>query len=259
MKRAWNLTRKETFYRHEMFSNGLRALGYTIQTTPPQDFGPDDLLLIWNRYGASLKIADAIEAAGGRVIVAENGYIGMGGQSPHSMTERDPYALALGWHNDHSVIRVGNESRWEKLGIELQPLQDNHGGHVLICPNRPFGAPGRAMPMTWAADAAMQIRQHMSNPIRIRPHPGNNKPLKPLAEDLKGAARCVIWSSSAGVHALIAGLSVSSHAPFWICHGDENTVMSREKLLERMAYGQWFCREIESGKAFEWMLNGESK
>lgn len=259
--RAFNLTRTDHFYRHEMFSEGLRAAGYRVQSGRPQSFETGDVLLIWNRYGERLPIAAACEAAGGRVIVAENGYIGIGGQSPHSMEDRDPYALALGWHNDSSVIRPGGSSRWDALGIDVQPWQNNEDGHILICPNRPFGAPGRAMPFDWAEDAAKRFKQATGREIRIRNHPGNKRPEKSIADDLRGAYACVIWSSSIGVHALVAGIPVVCEAPYWICKeaagigtAGGRQVCDRMESFGKLAYGQWFQREIASGEAFRWLL-----
>lgn len=250
--RAWNLTRADHFYRHAIFSEGLQACGYTIQKTPPRNFQRGDVLLIWNRYSSNLATAAACEAAGGRVCVAENGYIGIGGQSPHHMENRDPYALALGWHNDSTVIRAGDASRWDALGITVQPWQNNENGHILICPNRPFGAPGRMMPPGWADDAARRFRAVTGHDVRIRAHPGNNKPSKPLADDLRGAYACVIWSSSAGVAALVAGIPVRCEAPNWIC---KETVGDRMQSLHKLAWGQWFQHEIKSGAAFDYLLS----
>lgn len=262
MSRAWNLTRKDHFYRHEMFSDGLRAVGYEIQNTQPRDFRPGDLVLSWNRYGENLKIATACELAGGRVIVAENGYVGIGGESPHHMENRDPYALSMSWHNDSRQIYSGDASRWDALKVTVQPWQQNENGHILICPNRPFGAPGRVMPFDWATEAAARYRKLTGREIRIRNHPGNKRPDKPIADDLRGAYACVIWSSSIGVHSMIAGVPVFCEAPYWIAK--EGTVRVNEigialpgdrlPALQKLAWGQWFQKEISSGAAFDWIL-----
>jgi hypothetical protein len=263
--RAWNLTRADHFYRHEVFNEGLRAFGYEIQKTQPRDFRPGDLVLIWNRYSSNLAIAASCEAAGGRVVVAENGYLGIGGVSPHHMENRDPYAMSLGWHNDSTCIKSGDSSRWDALGIEVRPWQNNAGGHILIAPNRPFGAPGRAMPFDWATDAALRYRNLTGLPVRIRNHPGNHRPPKPLAEDLVGAYACVVWSSSAGVHSLVAGVPVFCEAPFWICKDaahknpyDKKPIVDlrsqRIAALYKLAHGQFFVDEIRSGEAFAWLL-----
>ena len=42
----------------------------------PRDIKPDDILIIWNRYGKNDEYARQFEAAGATVLIAENGYIG---------------------------------------------------------------------------------------------------------------------------------------------------------------------------------------
>lgn len=258
---AYNLTRKEIHYRHDAFSAGLRAVGYEVSGGHPVG-RPGDVLLIWNRYASYHEIATRFEAGGGQVIVAENGYLGPGGISPHAMNPRQWYALGRGAHNDSTAIPSGGPERWNALGIDLQPWRTD-GGHILVCPNRSFGMPDRMMPPTWPEKTAERLRKLTKRQIRVRPHPGNSPAKKPLAEDLAGAWACVIWSSSAGVHALVAGIPVICEAPFWICRGavdrylecvekidDRGGCQTREESLHRLAWGQFSIPEIESGEAF---------
>jgi hypothetical protein len=263
-KRAWNLTRPEIHYRHEAFSAGLRAAGYDVRPGPPEG-APGNALLIWNRYTTMHDLACRFEAAGGTVLVCENGYIGPGGVSPHHMTPRSVYALARGYHNDHGVVHRGTDDRWTPLGVTTQPWRaSSASGHVLVCPNRPFGTPGRIMPHNWAQDVAARLRHFTSREIRVRPHPGNVAPQKKLADDLAGAHACVIWSSSAGVHALVSGIPVICEAPAWICKGATN-VLSDNNLewpfmpmrlphMHRLAHAQFHIDEIASGEAFRRVL-----
>jgi hypothetical protein len=181
------------------------------------------------------------------------------------MKDRDPYALGRGWHNDASVIPKATPERWEALGVDLKPWQDNLKGHVLVCPNRPFGVPERMMAPDWAETTATRLRKLTDREVRVRPHPGNNAPVKPLAEDLAGAWATVIWSSSAGVHSLIAGIPVFQCAPYWICTAAaslnlemiEDPAMDEDRrisALHRMAHGQYSVAEIISGEAFRAVL-----
>lgn len=243
-------------------------MGYEIQKSQPGNFKPGDVVLSWNRYSSNRYICDACEQAGGTVVIAENGYIGKGGVSPHHMRDRDPYALALGWHNDASVIPDHSPERWNALCIDLKPFRTT-GKHILIAPNRSFGVPGRIMPDNWVDDVTKRLRKLTDREIRVRPHPGNNAPAKPLAEDLKDASEVVIWSSSAGVHALVAGIPVVCEAPYWICKDtdmdgfatndffyDDAELFNamRKRVLNRLAWGQWSVEEIKSGQAFSHLL-----
>jgi len=140
------------------------------------------------------------------------------------------------------------------------------------------------MPADWAQDVAARLRRITSREVRVRPHPGNSLPAKPLADDLAGAHACVIWSSSAGVHALVAGVPVVCEAPAWVCAdcsyqkietvrtlddlekvGDEGgeyaAVWSARRIaaLRRLAWAQFSVEEIESGYAFSCVLRGRSQ
>jgi hypothetical protein len=77
----------------------------------------------------------------------------------------------------------------------------------------------------------------------------------------------VIWSSGAGVQALVAGIPVIYQAPHWICEGAADdalevvernplgvTPISREAALQRMAWAQWSLAEIASGEPFRRLL-----
>jgi len=256
---AYNLTRRDIWYRHDSFSRGLTAAGYEVRHTLGRA-RPGDVLLIWNRYGEYNAAANRFEAEGGTVIVAENGYL----NGPKE--GGDSYALAIGGHNGQGSWPHGGPERFEALGIALQPWRID-GGHVLVCPNRSFGRPGYIQPVDWPHHIARRLAKYTRREIRIRPHPGNDAPKKPLAADLAGAHAVVIWASSAGVHALVAGVPVISDAPAWICHGavdhaleciekidDRGGLQSRETALARLAWAQWRLAEIEEGTAFDHLL-----
>jgi hypothetical protein len=131
------------------------------------------------------------------------------------------------------------------------------------------------MPQNWAQDVAGRLAKLTKREIRIRPHPGNNPPAKPLADDLAGAWCAVIWSSSAGVHALVAGIPVICEAPYWICRPasflsglssieemeppDSGSYRLRLAALQRLAWGQFGVEEIASGYAFTSVLRREAQ
>lgn len=263
---AYCLIREAPWYRREAFTSGLRAAGHNVLLRTPERFGPDTLLVIWNRYAHWHDIACRVEQGGGRVLVAENGYVGAGGGHPkfqvHPAGPKPDhyYALAEGWHNGGGRWPSGGAERWERLGVELKPWRST-GEHILICPNRSFGPPSRAMHPDWAARCAERLRKQTKRPIRIRAHPGNNAPKRPIEADLEGAWAVVVWSSSAGVHALIAGVPVFCEAPFWVVKDaaargsvDAPEMPEREPHLARMAWAQWTCEEIATGEPFRRLL-----
>ncbi len=272
MSRAFCLIRSQPVYRRDAFMSGLRAAGYDAHTGAPYGVERGDVVLMWNRYAEFHEIACRAEAQGATVLVAENGYVGPGGVSPHSQAERSVYALAIGGHNGGGTWRVGGPERWAALGVPLKPWR-TEGGHILVCPNRSFGRPDLIMPTRWAEDVKRRLEAATRREVRVRAHPGNAPAKVPLAEDLQGCWAMAIWSSSAGVAALTAGVPVLCEAPAWICKGgaldsvdaiegwpsDEIRARAwtgiRLAQLERLAWAQWHVEEIASGVAFRHLLS----
>lgn len=263
--RAFCLIREQPYYRRDAFTAGLRAAGHEVHLRQPDRYDRNTLLVIWNRYQLMHDLALRTEEAGGRVLVAENGYVGQDGGHPkfqvhpHGPKPNDYYALAEGWHNGGRVPE-GDGSRWAAVGVPLKPWRAD-GDHILICPNRSFGVPGRMMHPDWDVRTMHQISKYTKRPIKIRKHPGNNEPKRPLEADLEGAWACVVWSSSAGVHSLINGIPTFCDAPFWVIKGagagghiDAPVLPEREPFFARLGWSQWTCTEIESGEPFRRLL-----
>lgn len=261
MRRAYVALRDQPPYRRDTFVAGLKAVGYDVRFGSPQQIDRDTLLLIWNRYGPGHSDAVQVERAGGTVWVAENGYVGRGGQSPHSMERRDPYALARSFHNDDTVVPDGGPKRWSALDVDVAPWRAD-GRHVLVCPARSFGTPGRFMPPDWVQIVTKRLRALTGREIRVRPHPGNVPPKRSLSDDLRDCWAVVVWASSAGVHALIAGVPVICCGPYWIAKSAAGAIEQIESppmpdrlpALWRLAWAQEFLSEIESGEAFARLL-----
>lgn len=262
---AYNLTRAEVHYRHEVFSAGLAAAGYQVRTKlGPERAQPGDLLLIWNRYGHFHEYATRFERLGGKVIVAENGYLG-----------RDPqgcqyFALACGGHNGSGSWREGLEDRWSLLGVPLQPWRAA-GNHIVVRGQRGIGSPMMASPPNWAREFGARLQRTTKRKVLIVPHPGEGAERDRSHEQyLKDAHALVIWSSSVGVKALAMGVPVFYCAPHWICEsaarwlpsgGKSATVLDVEQPLmddgfrldamHRMAWAQWSLAEIATGRPFK--------
>lgn len=270
------LIRNEPWYRRNVFIQGLKAAGHEIVAGVPGKLGKDDAILMWNRYADNHAIACRYEQAGGTVLVAENGYLGIGGTSPKfDVHPSGPmphhyYTVMKSWHNGGAEWPVGTVNRFHYLQVQIKPWRKpNVGKYILVCPNRSFGVPCRMMPEGWAERVKVALEKEFSLPVKIRAHPGNNAPKVPLSADLVDAALVVIWSSSAGVHALCEGIPVICEAPYWICkpgtinlrqaiEDDEAALQSavrcREEALFEMAYAQWTCEEIERGDPFRMLL-----
>jgi hypothetical protein len=251
----------------------LRVAGFEVQPREPEGaVRAGDALVIWNRYGRSEQIANRFEREGGIVFCAENGYLGTGGEVPKYAANAGPkpglyYALALSQHNGAGRWKTGDAKRFRQLGVSLTPWRQ-HGDHVLVCPSRGIGSAKLRPPSNWLTDTVQAIQERTKRPVRVRLHPGNGAPKKPLDADLQNAWAVVIWSSSAGVHALVRGIPVVCLAGSWICKRaayaeiksiDETQVsISEEQRLAAMndlAWCQFTLEEIASGEPFRHLLS----
>lgn len=227
--------------------------------------GRGDVLLLWNRYGDRHREALAAERAGATVLVAENGYLGRGGTAPKwdlagGMAPDHYVALARGYHNGRGEWHVGGPERWDALGIRL--AEKRGSGHILVAPNRPFGVEPAVMPHDWADRTAERLRKQTKREVRIRRHPGNKAPERPLEADLEGCFAMVIWSSGAGIQGLIRGIPVFVEAPFWICRGaralgpiEEPIAPEPTPALIGLSWAQWRLEEVETGMPFRRILD----
>ena len=241
-------------YRRDAIEAGLRRLGYSLVISgDPKD--KRDLLVIWNRQGAEEEVARLWELKGGTVVVCENGY--------YSPSERLHYAIGVGGHNGSGWFPVEQDDRLAPLGIEFKPWT-KHAMHVLVCGQRGVGSRTMASPQGWEDRTAARLRGLKLN-VRIRRHPGRWPPKMALEEELRGAEACFVWSSAAGVKALIEGVPVVYEAPHWICEDAAvNGIESIGSLVrddairlaafQRMAHAQWSVAEIETGEPFARIL-----
>lgn len=233
--------RKEPYYRRAAFESGLKRLGYTITDKVIHPTSKVDVLITWNIKNEAE--TTLWEQRGGTVIVAENGYL--------QKVDKTYYALSVHGHNGSGRFPVGPEDRFSKLGFELKSW-DGPGDSALVCGQRGIGSRLMASPPQWAEKMALALKRQGTRNVKLRPHPGNFAPKVPLVDDLRGAGVCHIWSSGAGVRALVEGVPVVHHAPHWIC--SDWTFSNREQVLNRMAHGQWHHEEISTGEPFARLL-----
>lgn len=244
MLKACCLIRAEPHYRREAFEQGLKRAGY-------REAGPNDcdVLVIWNRYGHWARAADKVEARGGRVLVAENGYLG------NDFCGDRWYAISEGQHNGAGRWPDGGPERWDRLDVPL--VEWRTGKEVIVLPQRGIGPPGVAMPDRWAEGLKMR------KGWRLRAHPGVAD-CEPLANDLGNARAVVTWGSGAALKALLWGIPAFYAMPKWIgaaaatpldqADWSSPQTPARLPMFRRLAWAMWRLSEIESGEAFRWLL-----
>lgn len=250
-RRALCLLRDDIAYRRDAFCRGLASAGFTV-TSDVREPRPDDALVIWNRYGKYHEEALRFEAAGARVVVAENGYLGkewLGAQW---------FSLALSHHAGAGQWFPLGADRWDSFGASLAPFREN-GNEALILGQRGIGESGIASPAGW------EQRTQRQTGARIRVHPDLGVTKRTLADDLQNASCVITWASSAALTALLMGVPVFYEFPRWIgayaglpvwAWGEEplRDEHARLAMFRKLAWSIWRTREIERGDAFAHLL-----
>jgi hypothetical protein len=250
--KAYVALREQVHYRRAAFSSGLSAVGYAVSYVLPCRPNPEDVLVIWNRYGGGERAALTFEKAGAKVLVAENGYLGK------DWLDDTWYAIAHGQHNGAGRWPTGGPERWDSLGVELAPMRG--GSEVVLLPQRGIGPAGVAMPRDWTDRTYARLRGRGLR-VRVRQHPGTRECV-PLERDLGKASAVVTWGSGAALKALVMGVPVFYDFPQWIGgpaasrFTDDLTpcVDARLEMFRRLAYAQWRIGEIADGTAFRHLL-----
>ena len=251
--------------RDGAIEEGLRRIGYRVVkgAGPPRD--ERDVLLTWTvHHGHKESAARAFEAAGGRVVVCEEGHL------KGRVRGEKLFTVVLHDHNGAGPWTVGGPERWAGFGIELRPWRIR-GLHVIVREQRSIGSAKMASPRDWHDDAERRLRAVTCRPVLLRYHPKSRRfpdmaaNQRTLEAMLRNCHALVTWAASDGTMALISGVPVFALAPHFFvqtaCNRDLYDIESpgmpdRLPAFERLAWAQWSLKEIRSGETFEVLLNG---
>jgi hypothetical protein len=248
-------------YRSDAFAEGLKKLGYspTFNLRGPE---PGGVFVAWNLHGSIENQAEDWRRAGGKVLVAENGFV-------RGQDGKQTYSLARDGHNGSGKWYVGGPERWEALGIKLRPWQSNPKGHILVVGQRGIGSKAMRSPSNWERTMVDQLARLTRLRIQLRAHPGRpaQEETVRIKQDLQGACCCVIWSSATGVRALIEGIPVFQFAPAWVCSDAAGRcgvafppVMDdalRLQAMVKMSWAQWNTEELATGEPMRRLIELE--
>lgn len=252
-----NVLRRPPYYGH-VFAASLERLGYAVQGEPLSNPKRGDLYVTWNRHERRDGAVKAHEAAGGSVLVVENGYFG------RNFNGAEWFALAMGQHNGAGRWPEGDAQRWESLGVELKPWRKG-GDEIVILASRGMGSMRCREPKGWSEWAAKELARESGLRTRIRSHPGAQAQCVTgdLETDLANARAVVTWGSTAGLKALTFGVPVFYGFHDWIGAGAARKVGhwrkgpflgDRAPTFHRVATAMWSLEEIASGKALQCLL-----
>jgi hypothetical protein len=257
--KACLLLRRRLHGRWDAFISGLARCGFELTDDPSQPKN-GDVLVLWNRMPRYERHARRYEHNGGKVIIAENGWISPGPIAPTGAGKM--IALCLGHHNGAGYWPVGDEDRWSTFGIPLKPWRVG-GEHILVLAQRGVGENGIAAPRDWAQSMVSRLKRATGRPVVVRNHPASDRPDEP---DFTNCWAAVTWSSGAGIKAIVAGCPVFHELPQWIGRSaakigiqdiEAPFLGDRLPMLRRLAWAQWTVEEIATGEPIRRLLSAQ--
>lgn len=241
-------------HKNELFLEGLRAAGLKVRDGLPMgNIQAGDVLIAWNRKEVFEKTIAKFEANGGRVIIAENGFIGRDDEGNRLLS------MAFSRHHGLGIWPIGEEKRHLKQNIIIEDWRPA-GKEIVILGQRGIGE--TSVKHDWALSAYQFLRHKYKMPIRIRQHPAKDKS-RPIEDDLQNAYAVITFSSSAAIKAIAAGVPAFYCLKGWI--GKDAAVFGMDSMLEpyrgcremmfhKIGWHQWTQKEIATGEAFRALL-----
>lgn len=169
--------------------------------------------------------------------------------------------------------------KWETISQEFDlTVRDwrDHGDYVLLLIQRDGGWGMKGLdPVQWTRDKIRQIRSKTDLPIVLRPHPGKVADLsnlvqpgvsisesisRPLIRDIKHAKAALVFNSSSGVAAILAGVPLWVDDASSVCWEVANkdlsnfnkpTLFDRSQWLHDLAACHWSDEESRQGLVYK--------
>lgn len=145
------------------------------------------------------------------------------------------------------------KDRFQALNIRVEKWRWS-GNQIVLVPVSKFVAAYHGIDANdWLTERRKEIRRYTDRPIVVKPKDSD----VPLDVVLRDAWALVTEDSNAAVDAVIAGIPVftspnAAAAPFGssdLSKLEKPSMGSREQHLANLAYQQWTCEEIRSGRA----------
>lgn len=247
----------------EWMAAGMRAHGVTVEAAGFDCPAEADIAVVWG--WRQRRVIRAAKEAGRPILVMERGHI----QPRMEWT-------SCGWgglqnHAIYPVVEDGGLRFMANFGEQFQPTSPGTA-YVLVCGQVDGDASIGDLDVKAWAQAVTDNLARRGHEVTYRPHPlmrrqsenwcpaGARVSVGRLSVDLGMAKACVVYNSTAGVEAALAGIpvvaldkgsmawSIASHsisAPFRF-----PTQKERVTWASRLAWTQWTPAEILSGEAW---------
>jgi hypothetical protein len=243
----------------QAFYAGGRSAGYPVRAIHPNQFKDKrhthnvDAVAVLGWKNHSRYIAEFYMTRGIPVFVHDAAYI-----------LRDQGYFQLGLNGLNSLPPTAPHDRAKDMGL-IAGTKRKSGSHILVCGQ----VAGDAQPYIdveqWKYDTLDALNTQTDYAVTYRPHPKVQRPECTLQEALADCHCMVTHNSTAAYEAIMAGVPVvcdpcAVYAD--VCETDLSRVenprlggkAARQRLLDRVAYGQWTLGEMRSGKALQILL-----
>lgn len=178
--------------------------------------------------------------------------------------------FAIGFSGIHGSADFRSEGasldRWESMNAPVQPWSNRPKGPMVVCGQLPRDTNVQHTDhVDWCKKT---VGYYLKNkiPVLFRPHPrcddpeiyGVNEKLwdrRKLKHTLKEARGVVIWNSTSGVDAVIAGVPVIAQSHDALSFPVASSTLNpdylirpdRDKLFAKIGYAQWTLAEMKEG------------
>lgn len=253
------------------FEQGLKSLGHEVVKDQ------EDVAVIWSvlwsgRMSNNRIIYEQCRAGRKPIVIIEVG----------NLKRNITWRIGLDHINNLGIfgnIENLDESRPEKLGVRLFPLQEKRRGEILIAGQHQESLQWQGMPFMkqWCENMVSEIKKRSGRRIIVRPHPRSSFPLKipnviferpqKLANtyddfDIFYSYHCVInHNSGPAVQAAIQGIpiicdstSLAGELSSTLDQIENPQLPDREEWFLKLCHTEWTVDEISQGLPLQRLL-----
>lgn len=270
-KVAYNLGGHSEKVRVRAFAKSLKRAGYRVKTVVSDCLYQFDLKHSRRRGEIAFtcgmqprysRVRERMAQIGIPLIVLDCGYFRRANDQGDAKGYNQAGIGRLCW----TPKTAPDSSRWDALGLEVAQGRERKQTYILALGQVPGDTQhhlSREQMLAWLETTAAERARKTGLPIRFRAHPKFPKmvmegveqcdPSRPLSADMDDCAEIVTYNSTSGVEAMLSAVPVHCHpSAHYSAHVNGN-YMQRLAYAHRLAWAQWTAKEIEEGKALDFL------